>query len=137
MTRTSHSEIVLFPGLLVGLLAARGASVGPSGSTRNASTHRRPASFPDRGSRLGTLPGSQVITFRVVGAEDGALGSDGRRHDTFRASSSTTVASGGPVTVEIVNEDDVPHTFTLPHLGIDCMVPGGKSGQPGQAEPSS
>lgn len=60
------------------------------------------------------------------------MGSDGTRHDTFRPTSSTTVAAGRPVTVEIVNEDDMPHSFTLSQLGIDRVVPVARRGKPGQ-----
>lgn len=129
--RHRHLGLLLVPLSLfaVGLLAACG-SVAASGSAQSPSSGGLP--FPDTGSRLGSQPGTQVITFKVVGSDQGAVGPDGRHHDTFRPTSSTTVAAGRPVTVEIVNEDDMPHSFTLPQLGIDRMVPAARSGKAGQ-----
>jgi hypothetical protein len=88
--------------------------------------------FQDTGSRLGTEPGAQVITYQVVGAEDGVLGPDGRRHDTFKATSSAAVVAGQPVTIEIENRDGMPHSFTIPELGIDRLVPAAANGNPGK-----
>jgi Cupredoxin-like domain len=88
--------------------------------------------FPDTGSRLGTVEGAQVITFKVVGASEGAMGPDGRRHDTFTATSATAVVAGRPVTVEVTNFDEMPHSFTIPQLGIDRLVPPGADGNPGK-----
>lgn len=121
--------LVPVPLFAAGLLAACG-SVATSGSAQSPPSSGLP--FPDTGSGLGAQPGAQVITFKVVGLDQGAVGSDGRRHDTFRPTSSTTVAAGRPVTVEIVNEDDMSHSFTLPQLGIDRLVPAARRGKPSQ-----
>jgi heme/copper-type cytochrome/quinol oxidase subunit 2 len=113
--------------------SACGGAASPSANNgTQAATETSALPFPDTGSRLGAAPGAQVITFTVVGAEQGAFGPDGRRHDTFRATSSTTVVAGRAVTVEIENHDEMPHSFTLPELGIDRLVPAADHGQAGK-----
>ena len=115
------------------LIAACGTGAVPASSSReHARTQSAVLPFADTGSRLGARPGAQVVTFTVVGSAQGAVGPDGRRHDTFRATSPTTVIAGHPVTVVIENHDDMPHSFTVPELGIDRVVPAAVHGGVGR-----
>lgn len=117
---------------LAGLLAACGGqATGSATAAPQAGAAAAALPFPDTGSRLGAQPGAQVISFEVVGPDQGAVGPDGRHHDTFRATSPTTVAGGQAVTVEITNRDDMPHSFTLPELSIDRLVPAATESAPG------
>jgi len=114
------------------LIAACGTGVVPASSGGDqAGTQSAALPFADTGSQLGARSGAQVVTFTVVGAAQGAVGPDGRRHDTFRATSPTTVTAGHPVTVVIENHDDMPHSFTIPELGIDRLVPAAANGNTG------
>lgn len=117
---------------LAGVVAACSSPASPfMGGGSRVGTPSDHLPFQDTGSRIGTEPGAQLITFMVVGASDGASGPDGRRHDTFRATSSTTVVAGRPVTIEIANSDEMPHSFTIRQLGIDRLVPAAANGNPG------
>ncbi len=139
-----RNPIRRLPGLLAGYrglwyFLAIGALVGLAGACSptvpfmgGAQPQSGSLPFQDTGSRIGTEPGAQVITYQVVGAEDGVLGPDGRRHDTFKATSSASVVAGRPVTIEIENQDGMPHSFTIPELGIDRLVPAAANGNPGK-----
>ena len=72
----------------------------------------------------GNQPAAQVITFKIVGADDGKVGPDGAKHDLFAPVGSTTVKVGQPVTITIDNTDDVQHSLTAPDLGLNIIAPG-------------
>ena len=74
-----------------------------------------------------------TINYKVVGSDDGNPGPDGVKHDTFNTSDSTTIKAGQTVTLTFDNTDDMPHSYTLPELGINVMVPGAKDGADGKA----
>lgn len=80
-----------------------------------------------------TAGGGQVIKYTIVGADDGNKGPDGKTHDTFSTQDSTSIPVGTKVTLQFTNKDDGQHTFTLPDLGINVMVPGAKNDNPGTA----
>jgi heme/copper-type cytochrome/quinol oxidase subunit 2 len=73
-----------------------------------------------------------TLTYKVVGPDDGLVGSDGKKHDTFYALSGTSVQVGQEVTISIANYDDMPHSFTSPELGLNIMIPPAK----GENDPS-
>jgi len=73
-----------------------------------------------------------TLSYKVVGPDDGLVGSDGNRHDTFYALKGTTVQVGQQVTITIANYDDMPHSFTSPELGLNIMLPPAK----GENDPS-
>lgn len=76
-------------------------------------------------------PGAAVVIhYKVVGSDDGEMGPDGKRHDTFRALDPTSVKVGDTVTIEVSNYDDMPHGMSFPDLGINKMIAAGKDGQP-------
>lgn len=74
-----------------------------------------------------------TINYKVVGAEDGDVGPDGKKHDTFKTLDSTTIQLGQAVTLNFTNTDKMPHSYTLPELGINVTVPGAKNGKDGSA----
>ena len=78
----------------------------------------------------GSPVAADVIHYKVVGADDGVKGPDGKLHDTFRALDATTVKLGDTVTIEVANYDDAAHGMSFPELGINKMIPPGKDGQP-------
>jgi heme/copper-type cytochrome/quinol oxidase subunit 2 len=71
-----------------------------------------------------------VIHYKLVGSDEGAVGPDGRKHDTFRALDPTTVKVGQTVTISVTNYDDMPHGMAFPDLNVNKMIPAGKEGQP-------
>lgn len=98
--RGTRGGLDLLLASLAALVAACGTGAVPVSSGGNQARSQSSAvPFADTGSQLGAELGAQVITFTVVGAAQGAVGLDGKRHDTFRATSSTTVTVGRPVTL--------------------------------------
>lgn len=75
--------------------------------------------------------GATVINYTVVGPDDGDVGPDGAKHDTFKTTDSTSVQLGQRITLKFTNTDDAQHSFTLPDLGINVMIPGAKDGKDG------
>ena len=71
-----------------------------------------------------------VIHYKLVGSDDGEVGPDGRKHDTFRALDPTTVRVGETVTIEVANYDDMMHGMSFPDLQINKMIEAGRDGQP-------
>ncbi len=68
-------------------------------------------------------PSSPVtLNYKAVGPDEGLVGSDGKKHDTFYALGATSVKVGQEVTISVANFDDVAHTFTSPELGINIML---------------
>ena len=75
------------------------------------------------GSGVANAPLSPVtLNYKVVGPDEGLVGSDGNKHDTFYALGETSVRVGQEVTISVANFDDVPHSFTAPELGINIML---------------
>ena len=63
-----------------------------------------------------------VFTITVLTDESGGLmGTDGKRHDTM-IPSNEVFQQGVPVTLKIVNHDDMVHTITAPGLGLNIIV---------------
>lgn len=84
---------------------------------------------------VGSLPasaggGAVTLHYQVVGSDDGDVGPDGNKHDTFKALDPTTVKVGQTVTIEVKNLDDVPHGMSFPDLKINKMIAAGKDGAP-------
>jgi heme/copper-type cytochrome/quinol oxidase subunit 2 len=77
------------------------------------------------GSSLKPLAAT-TLSYKVVGPDDGLVGSDGEKHDTFYALSATSAQVGQQVTISVANFDDMPHSFTSPELGINIMLPPAK-----------
>ena len=71
-------------------------------------------------------PATQVINYTAVAADDGVAGPDGATHDTFTTADSTTIKLGTRVTLNFTNKDDAQHSFTLPELGINVVLPAAK-----------
>ena len=78
------------------------------------------------GSATKSLP-PVTLNYKVVAPEDGLVGSDGNKHDTFYLLNPQTVYVGQEVTISIANFDDMPHSWTSPDLGINIMLPPAKS----------
>ena len=95
------------------------------------------------GSSSASLPGDTLgapaaqsdvtINYKVVGSEDGDVGPDGNKHDTFKTLDPTTLKVGQVVTLNFTNTDGMPHSYTLPDLGINVTVPGTMNGMTGSA----
>ena len=110
------------PGLALSALAlVLVAACGGSGNTANATTS---------GSKD---VGGVTINYKVVGSDDGDVGPDGKKHDTFKTSDPTAVQLGQRVTLKFTNTDEMPHSYTLLDLGINVNVPGAKDGKDGSA----
>lgn len=75
-----------------------------------------------------------VLDYKVVGADEGMVGPDGNKHDTFMATNLTTIQVGKPVTISIQNMDEMPHSMTAPELGLNIVVPAAKDGKPGTVD---
>lgn len=75
-----------------------------------------------------------VLDYKIVGAEDGMVGPDGNKHDTFMATNLTTIQVGKPVTISIQNMDEMPHSMTAPDLGLNIVIPAAKDGKPGTVD---
>lgn len=82
-----------------------------------------------------TSANTQTINYEVVGGhdEEAAKGADGLLHDTFFTKDSTTIKVGTRVTLNFVNKDEMPHSFTLTELGINVVVPAGTDEKPAKA----
>jgi heme/copper-type cytochrome/quinol oxidase subunit 2 len=74
------------------------------------------------GSSTKSLP-PVTLNFKVVAPEEGLVGSDGNKHDTFFLLNPQTVRVGQAVTISIANYDDMPHSWTSPELSINLMIP--------------
>ena len=68
-----------------------------------------------------------TLNYKVTAPEDGLVGSDGNKHDTFYFLNEQPVHVGQLVTISITNYDDMPHSFTSPELGINLQIPGAPS----------
>lgn len=75
-----------------------------------------------------------VLDYKIVGAEEGMVGPDGNKHDTFVATNPKTIQVGKPVTISIQNMDEMPHSMTAPELGLNIVVPAAKDGKPGTVD---
>ncbi len=82
------------------------------------------------GSPAAAAPGEQTINYTVVGPDDGQADANGVKHDTFSTTDSTAIKVGTKVTLHFVNKDDAQHSFTLPQLGINVLIPGAKDDTP-------
>ena len=115
-----------FLGGTIGLVALFGlVACGGSGGS---------SSLP--GDNLGNPPAVSsgvTINYKVTGADDGDVGPDGKKHDTFKTLDPTSIKVGQSVTLNFSNTDDMPHSFTLPDLGINVTIPGAMNGMMGTA----
>jgi len=100
----------------IGLLAAAAAVSACGGGGANAGSG-------------GKAP--VTLNYKIVGADDGKVATDGNKHDVFQALDLQPVQVGQQVTIKIENEDDAQHSMTSPDLGLNIMVPGAKDGTPG------
>lgn len=73
-----------------------------------------------------------TIHYKIVGAETGALGSDGKHHDTFTALEATTVPVGSRVTIVVSNYDNAMHGMAFPDLQLARMIKPGQDGRPSE-----
>src|SRR5438477_2575171 len=71
-----------------------------------------------------------TIHYTILGAEAGALGSDGKHHDTFTTTDATTVPLGSRVTIVVENYDNAMHGMAFPDLHLAKMVNAGQDGRP-------
>lgn len=69
------------------------------------------------------IAGTQRITVYVLpgGTGLGFTGPDKAHHDTV-VPSSFVLRKGVPVTVTVVNLDDMPHSITAPGLGVNIII---------------
>lgn len=89
-----------------------------------------------------TAPGSTssgpraavLLSYSIVGSDEGNLVPDGMRHDTFMATNPMPIRAGEPVTITIQNRDEMPHSMTSPELGLNIIVPAAKDGAPGTVD---
>jgi heme/copper-type cytochrome/quinol oxidase subunit 2 len=117
-------------GSAVALAACGGASGASGAPASSAGPSTTASSTPS--SQSGTAQAApQAISVKVVGSEEGRLGPDGKKHDTF-IPSDLTVQAGAPVAITFTNSDDMPHSFSAPDLGINQIIPAAKDGKPGQ-----
>ena len=120
------SRLLFYVGIpAAGLLLALTAC-GSSQATGNAAA----------GTKQAAAPAAATINYEVVGHEDedAQKGADGLTHDTFFTKDSTTISLGSQVTLKFSNVDEMPHSFTLPELGINVMIPAGSESKPGTAQ---
>jgi plastocyanin len=68
-------------------------------------------------------PLSMTINIKTD-AEHGRLGPGGVWHDAFLPAN-FSVKAGQTVTINFLNYDNGPHTFTSPSLGVNAIIPGG------------
>ena len=82
---------------------------------------------PQANAATATAPAASVaapvsLTFTVLTDETGGLiGSDGKAHDTM-IPANAVLQKGVPVTLSVVNHDDMVHTITAPGLGLNVIV---------------
>jgi plastocyanin len=57
---------------------------------------------------------------------DALLGSNKRTHDAY-IPAVLTASAGQQVIVTVYNQDSSPHSFTVPALGLNVIVPGAKA----------
>jgi heme/copper-type cytochrome/quinol oxidase subunit 2 len=126
--------------LAFGLLLATGRL---GGSSSPATSPAGSASATMSGSSMGmTTSGATsngpraavVLDYKVVGADEGMVGPDGNKHDTFMTTDLTTIQVGKPVTISIQNMDEMPHSMTAPELGLNIVVPAAKAGKAGTVD---
>jgi len=129
--------------LAIGLLAATGRLGGGSSpasttaSNGSATMNGMSGSSMDATTSGTTSNGPRadvVLNYKVVGADQGMVGPDGKKHDTFSATNLTTIQVGKPVTISIQNMDEMPHSMTAPELGLNIMIPAAKDGKPGTVD---
>jgi hypothetical protein len=119
--------------------ASGGGSSSGSGGTSSATTSTGGKTMTGMGgsassSTTSTSNGQQaavVLHYTVSGSSDGAVGPDGKKHDTFVATDPKPIMAGQPVTISIKNTDEMPHSMTSPDLKLNIMIPGAKNGKAG------
>lgn len=82
------------------------------------------------------VAGTQHFTVYVLpgGNELGFAGPDRHHHDTI-VPSSFVLRKGVPVTLTVINLDDMRHSITAPGLGINLVVKAGVEGRDGIVKP--
>jgi hypothetical protein len=134
-----------FAFLAFGLLACTGLLGGTSNTSAPAASSS--ASNTAMGGMNGSsmnmgTPGSTsngpradvVLNYKIVGSDDGNVGPDGRKHDTFMGMNLTPIQVGKPVTIAIQNMDEMPHSMYAPELGLNIMIPAAKDGKAGTVD---
>ncbi|MDE3075103.1 MAG: cupredoxin domain-containing protein [Chloroflexota bacterium] len=83
-------------------------------------------------SAQGPAASAANLAIKIFGSDnkEAAVGPDGKRHDSY-VPSNLSLKAGVPVTIQLQNMDEMMHSFTVPELGINQMVPGGKDDAPG------
>jgi heme/copper-type cytochrome/quinol oxidase subunit 2 len=144
------SFAVLAVGLVLALGSLNGGFRAGQSSTAGTSTSGAARSTTGAGDMSGmagssmnmTTSGSTsngpraavVLNYSIVGADDGNVGPDGKKHDTFVALNPMPIQAGQPVTISIKSTDEMPHSMTSPELGLNIMVPAAKDGTPGTVD---
>jgi heme/copper-type cytochrome/quinol oxidase subunit 2 len=84
------------------------------------------------------ITGTQHITLYVLpgGGGLGFTGPDKAHHDTV-VPSSFVLRRGVPVTVTVINLDDMRHSITAPRLGVNIIVKPGRDRGSGAVAPST
>ena len=82
------------------------------------------------GASSPAAPAGPVITYTIGNGARGDVGPDGKRHDTFKATSPTQVPAGSTVTVRVTNYDLIPHSFSSDDLKFQQMIRASKDGSP-------
>lgn len=98
---------------------------------------RRTGAQPAAGAS-GLITAAQRITVYVLPGSSGLgfSGPDGARHDTM-VPSSFVLRRGVPVTITVVNLDDMRHSITALGLGVNIIVKPGADGRNGAVVPST
>ena len=112
-------SVIGFSMLVLIALAACGGGSG-SGNSSGSSSGSSGQSGP-------------TINYQVLGSEDGDVSANGVKHDTFKTADSTTIQRGQRVTLKFTNTDTMPHSYTMPALGINVAEPGAMKNVAGAA----
>ncbi len=77
-------------------------------------------------SAQGRAATPEVVTMMAFpGDHGGLIGSDGKHHDTM-VPANVVLKKGVPVTLRVVNYDDMVHSVTAPGLGLNLIAAPGK-----------
>lgn len=127
-------------GLHPGPAAAGGQGMAMGGMSQGALSMGGPASGrrPALEAAARSVPGAQHFTVYVLPGGNGLgfAGPDGRHHDTI-VPSSFVLHKGVPVTLTVINLDDMRHSITAPGLGINVVIKTGVDRRDGTVAPST
>lgn len=124
-------------GLLIACTSQTGGAAGSSSSTSGTGTSAMSGGMAGSSMSTTTSNGPRaaaLLSYSIVGADEGSVGPDGNKHDTFVAIDPKPIKAGQPVTITIKNADEMPHSMTSPELGLNIVVPAAKDGKAGTVD---